>query len=160
MTASPVAASSPISSMLSRRIKLAITCRFLISIDSAVNASLNSAHRIHLCNSSHVSATAAEVIAPSPTCLGLISRRGVRIGIGMSISIGFEGAILNNVSERQEQSPSPQGAIPDRFQSLLVWIGIARMRDSDLVIGVNGMAPGERHFGHVATHAVLFCHGT
>jgi len=87
--------------MPSRRIKLAITCRFLISIDSAVNSSGFSAHRIHLCSSFQVSATAADVIVPSPTCLGLISRRGVRIGIGTSINTEFEAPILSYVSEPQ-----------------------------------------------------------
>ena len=88
--------------MLSRRIKLAITCRFLISIDSAVKASRFSAHRIHLCSSSQVSATAAEVLAPSPICLGLISRRGVRIGIGTSINTGFKAAIINKINAQKQ----------------------------------------------------------
>ena len=77
--------SIPINSMVSRSRKLAITCRLRISINSAVNASLFSAHRIHRFSSSHVSATAADVIAPSPTCFGRIVKRGVRIGIGKSI---------------------------------------------------------------------------
>jgi hypothetical protein len=97
----PVADSIPMSSMPSRRIKLAITCRFLISIDSGVNASRFSAHRIHLFSSLQVSSTAADVIAPSPTCLGRRSRRGVRIGIGTSINTGSDASILNHGSERQ-----------------------------------------------------------
>jgi len=43
----------------------------------------------------------AKVIAPSPISLGLISRRGVRTGIGISINTGFKEAILNHVSEQQ-----------------------------------------------------------
>jgi hypothetical protein len=69
--------------------------------DSAVKASRFSAHRIHLCSSSQVSATAAEVLAPSPICLDLISRRGVWIGIGTAINTGFKETIINKINEQK-----------------------------------------------------------
>jgi hypothetical protein len=61
-----------------------------------VNASLFSAHRIHRFSSSQVSATAADVIAPSPTSFDRIVKRGVRIGIGTSIRTGLVTAKMIN----------------------------------------------------------------
>jgi hypothetical protein len=104
--------------------KLAIICRFLISISSGVNLSRSSAQRIHLCSSSHVSYTAAEVIAPSPNCLGRINRRGVRIGIGRSINTGLAVPITHHVSEElrlhsfNRRAPTwPHARAPNQYPS-------------------------------------------
>src|SRR5271156_3774281 len=57
--------------------------------------------------------------------------------------------------------------IPDAWKSItplyrlfnyapprLIWIGISRMNDADLVIGEKAVASGQLHFGHMATDAL------
>src|SRR5215470_6426534 len=88
-----------------------MTCRLRISIDSGVNASRLSAHCIHWLSSCHVSITAENAIAPSPTCFGRIVKRGVRIGIGTSIRTGLVLAMLHD-TKRQEKPRTDGNVFP------------------------------------------------